>query len=193
MFTQAIHDWDKASKSDHNMSSVCTKVYKPDTFNGSDSCKLHAFLVQCKLNFQDCPNAFWTDHAKVIFTQSYLKGITLEWFEPDLLNSNPTFHPLWMNDHVVFVDDLKANFSPCDPVRDVEHQLDHLSMKDSQHISKFVDEFNYLASQVCSYGPSTLCHIFYNRMPDHIKGKISCIGKPTMLQGLCTLAQTINT
>ena len=33
----------------------------------------------------------------------YLKGIALEWFELDLLNSDPAFHPLSMNDHVVFV------------------------------------------------------------------------------------------
>ena len=164
--TQAIHDLAKASKSGHDTSSACMKVREPDTFDGSDPCKLHAFLVQCKLNFQDHPKAFWTDHAKVVFTQSYLKGIALEWFELDLLNSDPVFRPLWMNDHVVFVNDLKANFGLHDPVGDAEHQLDHLSMKDGQHISKYVIKFNCLASQVHGYGPGALCHIFYNGMPD---------------------------
>ena len=146
--TRAIHDLAKASKSNHDTSSVRMKVREPDTFDGSDPHKLHAFLVQCELNFQDCPKAFCTDHAKVVFAQSYLKGIALEWFKLDLLNSDPAFRPLWMNDHVVFVNDLKANFGPHDPVGDAEHQLDHLSMKDGQHISKYIIDFNHLASQV---------------------------------------------
>ena len=177
--TWAIHDLAKASKSDCDTSSAHTKVCKPDTCDGSNPHKLHAFLVQCELNFQDRPKVFWTDCTKVVFTQSYLKGIALEWFKLDLLNSDPTFCPLWMNDHAVFVDDLKANFSPhdpvstfCplwmndhavfvddlkanfgphDPVRDAEHQLDHLSMKDGQHISKYIIKFNCLASQVHGY------------------------------------------
>ncbi|KIO01101.1 hypothetical protein M404DRAFT_29059 [Pisolithus tinctorius Marx 270] len=32
-----------------------TKVCKPDTFDSSNPKKLHEFLVQCELNFQDCP------------------------------------------------------------------------------------------------------------------------------------------
>ena len=41
--------------------------------------------MQLELNFQDCAKAFRTGRAKVTFTQSYLKGMALEWFEPDLL------------------------------------------------------------------------------------------------------------
>ena len=62
-----------------------TKVREPDQFDGSDPRKLRVFLVQCELNFQDCPKAFSTDRAKVTFAQLYLKDMTLEWFEPDLL------------------------------------------------------------------------------------------------------------
>ena len=113
-------------------------------------------------------------------------------FEPDLLNSNAAFHLIWMDNHLEFIENLRANFGLHDPVRDIGHQLDHLSMEDGQHISKFVVEFNCLASQVCDYDQGSLHHIFYNRLPDHIKDKISHIGKPTMLQGLCMLAQAIN-
>ena len=44
-----------------NLSSLCTKVCEPDTFNGTDPKKLHTFFVQCELNFQDRPKAFRTD------------------------------------------------------------------------------------------------------------------------------------
>ena len=44
-----------------NSSSSRTKVRKPDTFDGTDPKKLRTFFVQCELNFQDQPKAFWTD------------------------------------------------------------------------------------------------------------------------------------
>ena len=80
-----------------NSSSSRTKVHEPDTFDGTDPKKLRTFFLQCKLNFQDWPKAFWTDQAKVTFAQSYLKGMALEWFEPDLLGmDDPDTRPLWM-------------------------------------------------------------------------------------------------
>ena len=68
-----------------NSSSLHTKVCEPDTFDGTDPMKLRTFFIQCELNFQDQPKAFQTDRVKVTFAQSYLKGMALEWFEPDLL------------------------------------------------------------------------------------------------------------
>src|SRR6266581_4520131 len=63
-----------------------TKVRKPDQFDGSDLQKLQVFLVQCELNFQDRPNTFNMGCAKVIYMQSYLKGMVLDWFEHQLSN-----------------------------------------------------------------------------------------------------------
>ena len=174
-------------------SSGKTKVREPNTFDGSNPRKLRTFLVLCELNFQNCPKAFATDHAKVTYTQSYLRGMALEWFEPDLLNaSNPNAHPIWMDSYHQFVSELKANFSLHDPVRDAEHQLDNLSMKEGQKINKYIIEFNRLAGQVHSYGDGALCHTFYSGLPDHIKDEIFCIGKPCTLNGFRTLTQTIN-
>ncbi|KAI6045948.1 hypothetical protein EDC04DRAFT_2558820, partial [Pisolithus marmoratus] len=92
--TRAIHVL--AHSSQHSGDSTLkTKVQEPNTFDSSDLKKLHKFLVQCKLNFQDCPKAFQTDCTKVTFTQSYPKGMALAWFEPDLLNPNDYLdHPL---------------------------------------------------------------------------------------------------
>ncbi|KAG6326624.1 hypothetical protein ID866_12465 [Astraeus odoratus] len=134
-------------------SSSQTKVREPNTFDGTDPKKLHTFLVQCELNFQDCPSAFKKDRAKVVFAQSYLKGMALEWFKPDLLSSgNPGSHPLWMDDWTEFIIELQSTFSPHNPVTDTENQLNHLQMK-----------------EIRGYGNGTLCHQFYSGLPDHIK------------------------
>ncbi|KIO07414.1 hypothetical protein M404DRAFT_23924 [Pisolithus tinctorius Marx 270] len=68
-------------------SSSRMKLHEPDTLDGTDPKKLCAFLIQCELNFRDQPQAFQSDQAKVTFAQSFLKGMALEWFEPDLLSS----------------------------------------------------------------------------------------------------------
>jgi len=195
LFAQAVQVLTKVATASANCdsSSGRTKVRKPDTFDRTDPCKLCAFLVQCELNFQDHPKAFTSDCARVTFAQSYLKGMALEWFKPDLLNSaNPRAHLLWMDNYAQFVSELKSNFGLHDPVGDAEHQLDNLSMKEGQKINKYMVKFNRLAGQVCSYGDGALCHIFYSSLPDRIKDEISRIGKLRTLNGYCTLAQTID-
>ena len=52
-------------------SAVWTKVHEPDVFDGSDTCKLQSFLVQCTLNFCNCPDTFTSDSDKVTFALSY--------------------------------------------------------------------------------------------------------------------------
>ncbi|KAG6329214.1 hypothetical protein ID866_9875 [Astraeus odoratus] len=69
----------------HTIDSLAHASQKYGSF--TDPKKLCTFLVQCKLNFQDQPSTFKKDHAKVVFMQFYLKGMALEWFEPDLLSS----------------------------------------------------------------------------------------------------------
>jgi len=174
-------------------SSSRAKCREPDTFDGSNSKKLREFLVQCELNFQNRPNSFRSNRAKVAFAQSYLKGAALAWFEPDLLNSdNPDLRPLWMDDYKEFIVKLQTNFGPPDPVGDAEHQLDHLSMKDHHRVNKYLVEFNRYASQVKGYGEGALRHMFYNGLPDQIKDEVSRVGKPHTLFELRTLAQTID-
>ncbi|KAG6326659.1 hypothetical protein ID866_12430 [Astraeus odoratus] len=116
-----------------------TKVHEPDTFDGMDPKKLCEFLVQCELNFCNRPQAFRSDARKVGFALSFLKGIALAWFEPDLLNAIPGTEPAWADNYSEFVIELTTNFSPHDPVGDAEHQLDNLSMKDGSRINKYIE------------------------------------------------------
>ena len=163
-------------------SALHTKVRELDQFDRTDPCKLQTFLVQCKLNIQDHPKAFITEHTKVTFMQLYLKGMALKWIEPDLLQMEDlALNPNWMNDFKEFILEFQTNFGPHDPVRDAEHQLDHLSMKDGQHINRYVVEFNWIASQVQGYGEGALQHHFYNGLPDRIKDKIFQVGISTTM------------
>ncbi|KAG6326471.1 hypothetical protein ID866_12618, partial [Astraeus odoratus] len=127
--------------------AVHTKVCEPDTFDGMDPKKLCEFLIQCELNFRDRPQAFCSDTWKVGFALSFLKGIALTWFKPDLLDATPGANPAWADDYSEFVIELTTNFGPHDPVGNAEHQLDNLSMKDGSCINKYIVEFNCLTTQ----------------------------------------------
>jgi hypothetical protein len=167
------------------------KVQEPDMFDGSDPQKLWAFFVQCKLNFQNKPRAFCSDQAKVTFAQSYLKGMALEWFEPDLLSGDLNDQPDWMDDYSAFMLELQTNFGPHDPVGDAEMQLKQLYMRNGNRINKYIVEFQHLASQVRGWGDRALRRQFYNGLPARIKDEISHQGKPATLSEFKTLAQTI--
>ncbi|KAG6327649.1 hypothetical protein ID866_11440 [Astraeus odoratus] len=132
--------------------AACTKVCEPDTFDGTDLKKLHEFLIQCELNFCNRPQAFCLDSRKVGFALSFLKGIALAWFKPDLLDAIPGAEPAWADDYSEFIIELTTNFSPHNPVSDAEHQLNNLLMKDGSQINKYIIEFNRLATQVRGYG-----------------------------------------
>ncbi|KAG6326897.1 hypothetical protein ID866_12192, partial [Astraeus odoratus] len=172
--------------------AACTKVCEPDTFNSTDLKKLCEFLIQCKLNFCNRLQAFCSDAWKVSFALSFLMGIALTWFEPDLLDAIPGADPTWADNYSEFIIELTTNFGPHDPVSNAEHQLDNLSMKDGSCINKYIVEFNCLATQVCGYREGALHHMFYNGLLDCIKDEIACVGKPPCLIDLCTMAQGID-
>ncbi|KAG6327767.1 hypothetical protein ID866_11322 [Astraeus odoratus] len=172
--------------------AVCTKVHEPNTFNGTDPKKLHEFLIQCELNFHNRLQAFCLDMQKVSFALSFLKGITLAWFKPDLLDDTPGADPAWVNKYSEFIIQLTNNFSPHDPVGNAKHQLNNLLMKDGSHINKYIVEFNCLTTQVHGYREGALHHMFYNGLLDHIEDEIAHVGKPPRLIDLCTMAQGID-
>ena len=168
-----------------------TKLCEPDQFDGTDPKKLCAFLIQCELNFQDWPHAFRTDRAKVTFAQSYLKGMALEWFVPDLLN-NHAKRKLWMDSWQEFILELQLTFGPHDPIGNAKNQLDKVHMKDNQRINKYLVEFNRIASQLQGYGEAALRHHFYNGLLDRIKDEICRVGKPQSLIDMHHLAHEVN-
>ena len=181
----AIQSLARSSRCPSSDPTPRTKVREPDQFDRTDPRKLRVFLVQLELNFQDCAKAFRMGCAKVTFVQSYLKGMALEWFEPDLLLAeDPALQPLWQDDFKEFVLELQTNFGLHDPIGDAEHQLDHLSMKDGQRINKYVVEFNRIALQIRGYGEGALQHHFYNGLPDRIKDEVSHVGKSSTLSNL---------
>ena len=122
MMANAINDLVKS-----NLPSR-VKIREPDPFDSSDPKKLHTFLLQCKLNFQDHKDLFQDKTTKVNYVLSYLKGTALYCFEPGLLDP---IKPAWCSNFNLFSDKLEANFGTFDPVGEAEAELEGLCMQDS--------------------------------------------------------------
>ena len=168
---------------------TCTKVREPDLSNRSDPEKLCLFLVQCQLNFNDCPTAFLTDGAKVHYALFFLKGIALSWFEPYLLDmEHAVMPPDFLSDYLFF---CKENFGPLDPKGNAEFLLKDLWMKENEQIAKYLVNLNHFAVQT-GWGSQSLHHVFYQGLPDHFKDTMSKHGKPVTLLEMKQMAQTID-
>ena len=185
--TNAIHDFTQTVQENQG-SSNGSKVWEPDIFNGSDTRKLQAFLVQCQLNFNSKLQVFQTDASKVNYMISYLKGTTLDWFKPGLMSDDP---PDWISNYSEFTSELKCNFGLHNPKGDAENELKALWMKNNQQIVKYLVDFNRLTAWV-TWGDSTLQHQLYKGLPNQIKDEVSQIGKPSTLSSMCQLIQKIN-
>ena len=107
------------------------QVREPDPFDGLDTQKLQPFLTQCFLNFQDRPDAFADDSAKVTYTLSYLKGTALDWFEPSLTSRNDVS---WPSDYSEFTSELCSHFGPFDPEGEAKAELENLHIHDNQRM-----------------------------------------------------------
>ena len=104
------------------------KVWEPDTFDGTDPCKLRDFLIFCNLHFHNCPHVFSSDEKKILFMLSYLKGAAINWFKPGLMDPTNSAH--WMWDFPTFINELESNFGPHHPIGDAEKALTELTMKE---------------------------------------------------------------
>ena len=119
MMANAINDLVKS-----NLPSW-VKIREPNPFDSSDPKRLRIFLLQCKLNFQDHKYLFQDKTTKVNHFLSYLKGSALDCFEPESLDP---IKPAWCSDLDLFSEELEANFSTFDPIREAEAELGGLCM-----------------------------------------------------------------
>jgi len=170
----------------------CQRVntQEPDSYDGTDPSKLHAFLSQCKLVFRSSPQAFANDKLKIMYAISYLKGTALCWFEP-ILSLDEIDLPLHVYVWNVFEEELKSTFGEPDPVASTMLKLDNLSMKDNHHIAKYNVEFNEY-TVLTGFNNHTLYAKYYKGLMPHIKDGLVFAGRLTNLDGLHLRAQELD-
>jgi retrotransposon gag protein len=96
-----------------------------------------------------------------------------------------------MDSWSAFVQTLRVQFGPIDPVTDAEDEIDNLKMLDNQHILKYNVEFNRLAVRT-GWNNTVLCHRYYSGLAERIKDIICQQGKPPTLEAMKALAHSID-
>src|SRR5882724_5631044 len=165
------------------------KLWEPDPFYGSDSHKLHTFILQCKLNFQDHKDLFKDDTDKVNYILSFLKGTALDCFKFAILDP---IEPTWLLDFNLFLEEIEANFGTYDPVSEAEAKLEGLHMHESHQATKYFIKFHQLATHI-EWGDAALQRQAYNGLAKHIKDDMVHHNMPTTLAGLQKFVQAIDT
>src|ERR1700726_2952451 len=164
------------------------KPRDPDTLDGSDAKKLKSFLIQCQLNFLDCPRVFRSDSRKINYVLSYLRGFALEWFEPMILDGED--HPVLLN-YKLFTAQLTENFGPYDAIRKVEFELERLQMREDQKLTKYTISFNRFAA-IVYWDKYALQWQFYKGLASRIKDELACVNHADTLCRLCKQASAID-
>src|SRR5882724_11562505 len=162
-------------------SSSKAKLWEPDPFDSSNSCKLRTFILQCKLNFRDRKDLFEDDTNKVNYVLSFLKGTALDCFESAILDP---VEPPWLLDFELFLQELEANFGTYDPVSEAEAKPEGLCMHESHQATKYFIKFQQLAAHV-EWGNAALHRQAYNGLAKHIKDDMVHHNKLNTLAGLC--------
>lgn len=184
-FIDAMANFSQTLARTNTSSNACVKLREPDPFDGSDPKKLCTFLVQCKLNIQAQAAVFANDTAKVNYVLTFLCGTALDWFETGIMDPKDT--DTWIDNYNNFKKVLRTNFGPYN----AEAELENLKMKETYKVTKYMVDFNCLATQT-EWDKVALRQQFYKGLPNQIKDEIACIGKPNNLNELCTTAAAID-
>ena len=172
-----------------NREPTRSNLREPDTFDGEDPSKLKEFLAQCGYHFSERPKTFATDNSKILYVISYLRGDAQAWFSPDEYDDGTL--PYWDGDFAAFIDELRGNFGPTDPIGDAETRITYLRMKSSDRIVRYMIRFNRLASQL-AWGDAALRHQFYRGLPDRLKDEMAKMGYENTLMGVRNAAQRLD-
>jgi len=85
-------------------------IREPDLFSGSKPDKLQVFLFQCQIYFRTSKGEFTENSEKIFFVISYLRGITLDYFELFIIKLDPFYSLDFLEDWPAFVQWLSNVF-----------------------------------------------------------------------------------
>ena len=157
------------------MTVLTLKSFAPSSSSASSTSEI------VKIFFQD-------ETTKVNYVLSYLKGSALDCFKPGLLDP---LEPPWCSDFNLFSEELEANFSTFDPVKEAEAELEGLSMQENHQATKYFIKFMQLSSRDY-WGEAALLWQAYNSLAKWIKHEMVHHDKPMTLSGLRRLVQAID-
>ena len=112
---------------------------------------------------------------------SYLLGVALDWFKPELLYSDRANLPAWMVSFPLFIQELQENFGHFDQVGDAEFKLGKLKMNENDWIIKYNMHFNQYAAMV-EWDDKALYFFYQKGLALRIKEELKHVPEKTLLK-----------
>ena len=171
------------------------KINTPEPFNGSRG-KLQAFFSQIELFFEFNVDRFPTDEHKVLFANTYLRGLAFKWFNSfltDFLNNEPDKRD---NDtieatqnYLNFKNKLRQVFGNFDEEHLAERMMQ--SLRQTGSAADYASKFQQLAAQ-SQWRAVPLVAQFYKELKDRVKDDVAQVNRPSQYQSMITLAIRID-
>jgi len=139
------------------------------------------------------PTNFPDQQSQVAFSLSFLKGVSLDWFQGELtwtMVSGGDF-PKWFVSYLTFTTELQRLFGPREPVADATNALEALKYKDNTKAARYTIEFNRHAHRT-GWNEVALARQYYKGLLECLKDEIVRIGKPAELCPLQELVATLD-
>ena len=173
------------------------EVAKPDKFTGTDRTKCRNFLIDCETHFLGHPNKYFRHETKkILFAASYLGGPAKNWWGGylEILNEDPDNAPDWLQDWVLFKEELIRNWGVSNESDQAETKLPYLKMKDSERFADYKTRFDELAKLTRAFDDNALASFFYRGLQSRIKDAMATRTalRPRSLTSLVTVAQAID-
>lgn len=165
------------------------RIKDPERFTGKDPDKLRPFIMSCELNFQGNPRTYRNDLTKITYAVAHLADSAQLWYEPYFYNA-PNPAPLFCSNWDEFKRELSSQFGNPHEERDAERELMKLKMAENHKVSRYVIDFNNLATRT-AWDDGALRSHFYIGLPDRIKDQLASRpgGPPRNLNDLRRSAQ----
>ncbi|MBW0565222.1 hypothetical protein O181_104937 [Austropuccinia psidii MF-1] len=132
----------------------------PDSFDGTQAHKLRGFIQSFQLISHNDPANFFSERKNVLYSTSSLTGRAGKWIENYLSNSSNEDPSCLLNDWQLFETQLLTLFGDPNEVRKAEQELDNLRMKESGHVSLYIDDFRSLMSRIGDWGERAYIHVY---------------------------------
>ena len=142
-------------------------VKEPDLFSGSSPDELWAFIFQCQIYFQACKGEFTEDTEKIFFVISYLRGVTLDFFEP-FINETDSYQNLdFLEKWPAFVQKLSNLFGSYSPEDDDKDAIVAIPFYNNGKAINYFIQFAKFQNRI-RWDDRSLRKVVKDTIPNHI-------------------------
>jgi hypothetical protein len=174
------------------------KVGSPTEFNGGRN-QVEPFILQCRLVFAMDQEKWTSQHKRLMYIVSYMKGPAFEFIQPHLRDylenlSNvegrkDTTRRILRGDSALF-EEIKTTFGYGNEQQEAERAIQGIRQKGSA--AKYRADFQILVAKL-DWNDQAIAAQFYQGLKENVKDEIARGDRPTTFKDMCNTAIRIDT